>query len=82
MGFTRIPFESPDTDFPKNKIVLLNGNELHCYPKPNQPEFITKDDLKLDTTGVYFSLKRNSESPDKKKEESAEKALSEGETFC
>ena len=36
-----------------------------------------KDDLKLDTTGVYFSLKRNSASPDKKKEESAEKALSE-----
>ena len=77
MGFSRIPFESPDTDFPKNKIVLLNGNELHCYPKPNQPELLTKDDLKLDTTGVYFSLKRNSKSPDKKKEESAKKELLE-----
>ena len=42
MGFTRIPFESPDMDFPKNRIVLLNGNELHCYPNRTSQSCLPK----------------------------------------
>ena len=56
MGIVCNPCENPKSDFPENKIILLNGNELTCHPKPVQPEIIQKDNLKLDTTGQYFSI--------------------------
>ena len=75
MDYLRIPFENPDVDFPKNRIVLLNGKEIQCYPKPVQPEFIDNNDLEMDTSGLYFSLSKKSPSPEVNKEKSFEKDL-------
>lgn len=46
----------PAMGFPENKIVLLNGNVLDCIPKSYPPKKIESNDVKLDTTGRYFSV--------------------------
>lgn len=38
-------------------ITLLDGRELPCTLKPEQPKEIKTDSLKLDTTGQYLSFK-------------------------
>ena len=38
------------------KILLMNGKELPCILKSNQPEIIENDKLTLDTTGEYLSI--------------------------
>lgn len=43
-------------DFPENKIVLLNGEELVCYPKAGEPQTPDDPQMRLDTTGVYLRL--------------------------
>lgn len=48
--------DSPEAGFPENKIVLLNGNVLDCFPKSCPPEKIVSNKMKLDTTGVYLSF--------------------------
>lgn len=40
------------------KITLLNGKELSCILKTEQPKAIEKDELKLDTTGRYLSVSK------------------------
>ncbi|MCQ2286139.1 MAG: hypothetical protein MJZ76_04615 [Bacteroidales bacterium] len=60
--------------FPENKIVLLNGTELDCYPKAIQPQKIQSDNLKLDTTGEYLSFHRKSRKQIALKKERKEKA--------
>ena len=42
---------------PEGKIQLLNGRILDCYPL-EQPQDEVDNQLSLDTTGVYLSLKR------------------------
>ena len=37
-------------------ITLLNGNQLPCVLKPEQPEKIENDGFKLDTTGQYLKI--------------------------
>ena len=43
--------------FPQNKIILLNGITLDCYPVAKEEEGeVVDDSLKLDTTGQYLSI--------------------------
>jgi hypothetical protein len=42
---------------PEGKIQLLNGRVLDCYPL-EQPQDEVDNQLSLDTTGVYLSLKK------------------------
>ena len=54
--------ENKEFQHPKGKIQLLNGNILDCYPL-EQPQDEVDNQLSLDKTGVYLSLKK----PDKTK---------------
>ena len=40
-------------------IQLIDGRELFCYRKEDGPQTIVSDELSLDTTGEYWSLKKN-----------------------
>ena len=40
----------------KNKITLIDGSELECYPIALQPEVAETDSLALDTTGLYLQI--------------------------
>ena len=42
---------------PEGKIQLIDGRVLDCYPL-EQPQYEVNNQLSLDTTGVYLSLKR------------------------
>lgn len=44
------------TEFPDNRIVLINGTELICYPKVVQPKSFSEDKLTLDLTGKYLTI--------------------------
>ena len=44
------------TEFPDNRIVLINGSELVCYPKVVQPENCSEDNLSLDKSGEYLTV--------------------------
>ena len=47
--------------FPEGKIILLDGRILDCYPAARVKEMNrVDDDLKIDTTGEYLSLKKKS----------------------
>lgn len=48
---------NPENGFPENKIVLLNGNVLDCFPKVCPPEKIISNEIKLDTTGQYLRIR-------------------------
>lgn len=48
--------EIVNVTFPQNKIVLLNGKELECYPKVKEASANDNDTLRLDNTGEYLSL--------------------------
>ncbi len=39
-----------------NKITLIDGSELECYPIALQPEVTETDNLALDTTGQYLQI--------------------------
>lgn len=43
-------------EFPDNRIVLINGSELVCYPKVVQPDSYSEDRLSLDLSGTYFII--------------------------
>lgn len=43
-------------EFPDNRIVLINGSELVCYPKVVQPKFYSEDRLSLDKSGTYLTV--------------------------
>lgn len=49
--------QEPEFVHPEGKIVLLNGAVLDCALKPDAPEDVPADELKLDTTGKYLALK-------------------------
>lgn len=42
---------------PEGKVQLIDGRVLDCYPL-EQPQYEVNNQLSLDTTGVYLSLKR------------------------
>lgn len=56
-------YDVPQTGFPENKIVLLNGNTLDCFLKACQPEKIISNDMKLDTTGRYLVIGKRKPEP-------------------
>ena len=39
-----------------DKIILISGKELECYPKTETPSVIRKDEFGLDTTGEYLQI--------------------------
>lgn len=51
-----IDLNALSTEFPANRIVLINGSELVCYPKSDQPESIVEDELSLDLSGKYLTV--------------------------
>lgn len=40
----------------ENKMTLINGCELCCFPKPQQPGSVAPDELRIDTTGEYLTV--------------------------
>lgn len=42
-------------EFPDNRIVLINGAELVCYPKAVQPDSNCDDNISLDSSGEYLT---------------------------
>ena len=48
--------ENQEVNSLDNKITLLNGTTLICYPKAEQPDSIKEDHLKLDTSGQYLTI--------------------------
>lgn len=46
------------------KITLMDGRELPCVLKPTQPKEIDKENLKLDDSGQYLSIKKRVEKKD------------------
>lgn len=61
-------------EFPKNAIVLLDGTELKCYPKADQPQVIKEDGMALDTTGEYFAVGRRKVKPKNEEKQEMESA--------
>ena len=55
-------YENETATMPEGKIVLTNGNVLDCYPKNDRPEVIKPDNLALDKSGIYLSVKERNES--------------------
>lgn len=64
--------------FPRNKIILLDGRVLDCYPIATQaPDEIEDDHFELDKTGQYFSIgtKKPKPTPPPSNEMEAQKQL-------
>lgn len=57
----------------ENKIILLNGTALECYPKADQPACIETDEVRLDTTGEYLTIGNKTISHQQKVEDKAKK---------
>ena len=51
-----VDLDALSTEFPDNRIVLINGSELVCYPKVVQPEIYSEDNLSLDKSGEYLTV--------------------------
>lgn len=51
-----VDLDALSTEFPDNRIVLINGSELVCYPKVVQPEIYSEDKLSLDKSGEYLTV--------------------------
>ncbi len=51
-----IDLDALSSEFPNNRIVLINGSELVCYPKVVQPESFSEDNLSLDKSGEYLTV--------------------------
>ena len=50
--------------FPQNKIILIDGRMLDCYPLAEEvPEKLEDDHLELDKTGQYLTIGRGKPSP-------------------
>ena len=50
--------------FPQNKIILIDGRTLDCYPLVQKvPEKLEDDHLELDKTGQYLIIGRRKPSP-------------------
>lgn len=64
-----VDLDALSVDFPDNRIVLINGSELVCYPKAVQPKTNCEDNLSIDTSGEYLTvgskLKAKKETTDK-----------------
>lgn len=53
-----IDTKETDVCHPDGKIMLLNGNVLDCYPKPDTPGIIQGGQLELDRTREYFKTRK------------------------
>lgn len=51
---TNTEIDALSDEFPDNRIVLINGSELVCYPKVVQPVSYSEDKLSLDRSGKYL----------------------------
>ena len=51
--------------FPENTIILLNGRTLDCHPLAEEEQTKVEDDsMKLDTTGVYLTIRKKRPKPE------------------
>lgn len=57
------------SEFPDNRIVLINGSELVCYPKALQSQKLSTETLSLDQSGKYLTVGKK---PAKKKDTTKE----------
>jgi len=48
---------------PKGKILLMNGTALECFGKKDRPALIRPDEIGIDRTGEYFSLRGEARKP-------------------
>ena len=49
-------YKKGKSEFPENKIILLDGRTLDCFPVAKKEEVID-DSMQLDTTGRYLSVR-------------------------
>ena len=57
MSIIAEPFKEGGENFPPNKIVLIDGRELDCYPLSEEvPEKLDDDPQELDKTGRYLTV--------------------------
>lgn len=57
MSIIAEPFKEGGEKFPQNKIVLMDGRELDCYPLSEEvPEKLDDDPQELDKTGQYLVI--------------------------
>ena len=64
MGIVAIMNEEKKSMFPENKIILINGRTIDCYPVAEKEKAEVIDDrLKLDTTGRYLAIGRKRFNP-------------------
>lgn len=52
-----VDFDVLSTEFPDNRIVLVNGSELVCYPKVFRSDSCSEDNLSLDKSGEYLTIR-------------------------
>lgn len=59
MSIIAEPFKKGGENFPQNKIILIDGRELDCYPLAEEPpEKLDHDPMELDKTGQYLIISR------------------------
>ncbi len=71
------PIEKRDYIYPEEKIQLLNGDEIVCYPLPQFKDEVDNK-LKLGTTGTYLSVGKQKQpvaTPEIDKEKEEERKL-------
>ena len=57
MSTLKVTNKKEGTGFPENKIILLDGSVLDCYPLAEvDQQKVTDDSIKLDTTGQYLTI--------------------------
>ena len=57
-------FKEGGENFPQNKIILIDGRELECYPLDGQaPEKSDHDPMELDKTGQYLIIGHRKPTP-------------------
>ena len=57
-------FKEGGENFPQNKIILIDGRELDCYPLAEEPpEKLGHDPMELDKTGQYLVVGSRKPSP-------------------
>ena len=53
-----------DPQHPQDKIILMDGRQLECYPKEAPIEDFTPDEMRLDTTGQYLTVRNRPRQPE------------------
>lgn len=65
--------QTDNVQHPKNGIILMDGRVLECYQKEIPQEDFAPDEMRLDTTGEYFTIGRQRPKPHKPEPDEEEK---------